>query len=68
MCDINRTRAVAGKATTIEYNGKKVDKQKLRRHLKTSMRRDNSVRTSVARERNNLGMLSGPALLLGNSV
>lgn len=36
------TRANAGKSSTIILRGKEVDKQKLRRHLKDSMRRGES--------------------------
>ena len=69
MCEIRQTRANVGKLSTLEYGGKEVSHQKLRRYLKTSMRQESSFGGPPIIGGGTEGrVLSGPVLAFGNSV
>lgn len=69
MCEIRQTRANMGKLTALEYGGKEVNHQKLRRFLKTSMRQESTFGGLPTIGDGTGGRaLSGPALAFGNSV
>ncbi|MCJ1381270.1 hypothetical protein MMC17_004379 [Xylographa soralifera] len=71
MLDILQTRANTGKTTELQHLGKALDHSdlnKLRRHLKTNMRCMNALTAKANGGGMALNRMSGPALVLGNSV
>ena len=65
-----QTRANAGKSTAAKLQGREVDKKKLRRYLKSSIRKStedfaSSVAMDVDRS---IGLYSGPSFILGDSM
>ena len=65
-----QTRASAGKSTVATVQGREVDKKKLRRHLKSSIRQSTkNIASSMAMDVDrSLGMYSGPSFILGDSM
>ena len=70
LMKVMQTRARAGKSTAAIVQGKEVDKSKLRRHLKSSIRQSTkSIAASMATDVDrSLGIYSGPSFILGNSM
>ena len=67
---VTQTRAKAGKSTVATVQGKEVDRKKLRRHLKSSIRQSTkSIASSMAMDVDrSLGVYSGPSFILGDSM
>ncbi|MCJ1428601.1 hypothetical protein MMC29_006511 [Sticta canariensis] len=68
MLRIRQQRTDAGKPTAFHYKGMKVDDNKLRRHVKESVRRDVARRSVAVDGGWDLRLLSGSAIQVSNSI